>query len=99
MLIAKPRKGQPKPTRFKPYKGKDYVVVELLYDSGVSVSTAGLKAPSAKRPTATSLNAILTGFDVESCQSHFGLRDAALRRRSIDAPREGSGTRHARSAP
>lgn len=88
MLIAKPQKGQPpKPLRFKPYKGRDYVVVELRYDSGVSPSTAGFKAPSAKQPVATSLNTILEGFRVESCRSHFGLRDAALRRRSIEAPR------------
>lgn len=86
MLIAKPQKGQPKPTRFKPYKGNDYVVVELRYDSGVAVSTAGFKAPSAKEPAATSLNSILEGFRVKSCQSQFGLRDASLRRRSIDAP-------------
>jgi subtilisin family serine protease len=87
MLIAKPQKGRrPKPVRFKPYKGTDYVVVELRYDSGVSPSTAGFKAPSAKERVATSLNTILEGFRVERCRSHFGLRDAALRRRSIDAP-------------
>lgn len=86
MAITNPQKGQPKPTRFKPYKGKDYVVVELRYDSGVAVSSAGFKAPAAKEPEASSLNSLLEGFGVKSCDSHFGMRDRQLRRRAIDAP-------------
>ncbi|MDH3283373.1 MAG: S8 family serine peptidase [Acidobacteriota bacterium] len=86
MLIAKPRKGKPTLSHFKPFKGKDYVVVELRYDSGVSVSAAGFKAPSAKERVASSLNSILARFRVTSCASHFGLRDTTLRARSVDAP-------------
>lgn len=86
MAITKPKMGQPKPTPFKPYKGQDYVVVELRYDSGVAVSAAGFKAPSATERVATSLNSVLEGFGVKSCKSHFGLRDTALRKRAIDVP-------------
>ncbi len=86
MLIANPQKGYPTPSRFSSYKGTDYVVAELRYDSGIAVSAAGFKAPAAKEKTAASLNAILEGFNVKECGSHFGMRDIALRARTIDAP-------------
>lgn len=87
MLIANPQKGYPSPSRFKSFKGKDYVVAELRYDSGIAVSAAGFKAPTAMERAATALNSILEAFKVESCGSHFGLRDAALRARAVDVPR------------
>lgn len=87
MLIANPQRGHPTPSRFRSFKGKDYVVAELRYDSGVAVSTAGLRAPAARESTAAALNSILDGFNVRSCGSHFGLPDAALRTRAVDAPR------------
>ncbi len=88
MLIANPRKGHPTPSRFKSFKGTDYVVAELRYNSGVAVSAAGFKAPTAAEHNATALNAILEGFKVKSCGSHFGLHDATLRTRAVDAPRK-----------
>ncbi len=86
MLIANPQKGHPTPSRFKSFKGTDYVVAELRYNSGVAVSPAGFRAPAASEKRAAALNSILDGFNVKSCGSHFGLRDAALRSRAIDAP-------------
>ncbi len=88
MLIANPRREQPAPSRFKPFKGVDYVVAELRYDSGVAFSTAGFAAPAAKERAAVSLNSVLEGFRVRSCGSHFGLRASALRARSVKAPRK-----------
>ena len=62
------------------------MVVELRYDSGVAVSTAGFRAPSAREPAASSLNSILEGFGVKSCQPHFGLPKTVLRMRSAAVP-------------
>jgi hypothetical protein len=86
MLIANPRKGAPSPSRFKEFKGKAYVVAELGYDSGVAVSPGGFRAAADKEKRAGSLNSILEGFAVERCGSHFGMKAAALRRRSVAAP-------------
>ena len=86
MLIANPQKGYPAPSRFRPFRGTDYVVAELRYDSGVAVSGAGFKAPADGAKTASALNSILERFGVRGCGSHFGLRDVALRRRAVEAP-------------
>jgi subtilisin family serine protease len=86
MLIVNAQKGMPEPPRFRPYKGIDYVVVELRYNSGVAISTSGFRAAAASEPTVSTLNSILEGFKVKSLRSHFGLGTSKLRMRSVAAP-------------
>ena len=85
MLIASPEEGR-KVAKFKPFKGKDYVVVELNYNSGVAISASGFKAPAAVANTADTLNTVLDNFNVRNIQSHFGLSDSKLRKRSAVSP-------------
>jgi hypothetical protein len=86
MLIANPKRGHPSPSSFRPFRGTDYVVAELRYDSGVAVSAAGLRAAAEHERTAETLNSILSDFNVKKCESHFALASSVLRRRAVDAP-------------
>ncbi len=85
MLIANQKEGF-QVARFKPFKGKDYVVVELKYNSGVSVSTAGFQSAAVTASRSNTLNALLEGFNIKSVRSHFGLSKKKLRERSVAAP-------------
>lgn len=86
MLIANDHPGNLEPPGFKPFKGIDYVVVELNYDSGIAMSRTGFAAAAAVEPVATNLNSILEGFKVKSIESHFGLSRRKLRARGMAAP-------------
>lgn len=85
MLIANPKQGH-RVSDFKPFKGKDYVVVELKYDCGVAISTTGFHTAAASAGTADTLNSLLEGFNIESVKSHFGLSKTKLSQRSVAAP-------------
>ena len=86
MLYAKSTKGYPRPSRPMSTKGERYIVAELNYDSGISVSASGFKAAAAKSDLILSLNSILEGFAVSSCTSHFGMSDRELAQRSLSVP-------------
>ena len=85
MLIANPKEGF-KVAKFKPFEGKDYVVVELKYNSGVGISPTGFQAPAMAANAAGSLNNVLNQFNVKSVRSHFGLKKAQLAKRGLVAP-------------
>jgi hypothetical protein len=60
---------------------RDYVVVELRYESPVAFTRSKFVAPPTAAPDADSLNQVLEKFDVEAVRSHFGLKPAAVQAR------------------
>ena len=86
MPIARPDADHPNVSGFKKFKGTEYVVAELRYDSGIAVSGAGFGAAATKQKTASNLNSILESFGVKDCTSHFDMPAKELRSRSVNAP-------------
>ena len=60
---------------------RDYVVVELRYESPVAFTRSKFVAPAAAKPQADSLNQVLDKFDVDAVRSHFGLKRAVVHAR------------------
>ncbi len=63
----------------------DYVVVELKYEAPVTFSASAFAAPAAGEPAASSLNSILSKFDIHELRSHFDLSATTITRRAAPA--------------
>lgn len=63
----------------------DYVVVELKYEAPVTFSPSAFAAPAVGEAAASSLNSILSKFDIQTLRSHFGLPDSTIAARVTPA--------------
>src|SRR5438876_11336134 len=50
----------------------DYVIVKLKYESPVAFAATGFVAPADAEPQASSLNRVLSTYDIAAVRSHFG---------------------------
>jgi len=50
----------------------DYVIVKLKYESPVAFAATGFVAPADAEPQASSLNRVLSKYDIAAVRSHFG---------------------------
>jgi hypothetical protein len=68
-------------------KARDYVIVEMSYDSRVAVSLRGiLDAPGVAEPAVHTLRETLGAFDLERVAPHFDLPEARLAERASGLP-------------
>ena len=69
------------PGAFEAPEVRDYVIVELRYESPVAFTASKFEAPGAAETQAQSLNNTLAKYDVETIRSHFGLKSSEVKSR------------------
>jgi subtilisin family serine protease len=69
------------PGEFEAPEVRDYVIVELRYESPVAFTASRFEAPAAARPQAESLNNTLGKYDIGAMRSHFGMKSSEIKSR------------------
>lgn len=69
------------PGVFEAPQARDYVIVELRYESPVAFTASKFEAPEPARDQAATLNNTLAKFDIETMRSHFGMKSAVVKSR------------------